>query len=1068
MDNFKYAPGMPGYGYPGIDGSSGLIGLAVYFTSYDGGGTDTTTIKNKIDHNLILSPLVSNIPGYPTRKYQNGDIFIDINGKAYEIDLNIPNRFASAGYDLSGNSLFVRSNIPGTSPPRYSNTYPNKLIDTVNAEVLSSTYYTDYPAVIYGIESKKFARIEYSNTNPDISIGRNPFSLFIGAGTNANADYAIALVRDIANNNFRLGNLDVSENIRNINLIFDVLSLKQNKTNNHFTRTEPDGTIITNHEVDSNNLLNPIFIYNPASFKSIPISETLDKIEWDQRHFFSTNVVPSGISANLYFSQKQSPYNNKNYGFTPIDPSICSLVFPEIDVSGTISISNLETDIAYEAYITFFDKGWMRNSEIIPIGTGVTLVITPPAAACYGTSTVDLTAPAVTAGSTVGLTYTYWTDPNATTPLVNPTTVNASGTYYIKGYKLATPDIYAISPVVVTVTVIAAPTGAASQSRCVGNTVANLTVTASGTKKYYTVPTGGSPILSSTQLVNGTTYYVSQTIGGCESATRLAIAVTVNPTPIGMTASIAPNPALLGTTITFTANANGAPTYGWYRTLSDNVNIDPGWVRGGYLSFTESAVAAHGGPYNYYWFYVQSSFGCTNSVGPIILNTTTPAQPTITPTSGVTSGDVVVYTTQGGMSGYSWTVSGGSGSSSSNTISVTWGAAGTGHIQVSYTNGIVVTSPNYAIPIAPIAAAGVAPVAAFTGTPLSGCGGQTVTFSNTTSGTAPVTYAWTFGDGGTSTDVNPTHAYAAGGPYTVALVATNGFGTNTLTRTGYISFTAIPATPTIAGSLTYCTGGSGTTLTSSSATGNVWSNGATTQSITNVTAGSYTVHVTASGCSSAESAPAVVSVVTPEAPVITRHFTAIGVPGQTGPYPGQAGVIYTCQGSKSSYVWTVSNGTIVLGSGTNTINVTLNASPENYTNTVTVYYTDGGCVSSTTIYNDSIEHYVSIDPTQPQMFSTSGALCPGAPDGNFYINGTPGAQWYVQAGQTWCHLETHSRYPSAGYYLALDPADVPVAVMVSSGRTLNEQSDVQLYIKRTSGDQSTSSRIVRITCTGGI
>ncbi|HMO60997.1 MAG TPA: PKD domain-containing protein [Ferruginibacter sp.] len=54
------------------------------------------------------------------------------------------------------------------------------------------------------------------------------------------------------------------------------------------------------------------------------------------------------------------------------------------------------------------------------------------------------------------------------------------------------------------------------------------------------------------------------------------------------------------------------------------------------------------------------------------------------------------------------------------------------------------------------------------------------TFTNTTTisdGTlAQVSYAWEFGDGGTSTATNPVHAYTAVGPYTIKLTATSNQG----------------------------------------------------------------------------------------------------------------------------------------------------------------------------------------------------------------------------------------------------------------------------------------------------
>ena len=94
-------------------------------------------------------------------------------------------------------------------------------------------------------------------------------------------------------------------------------------------------------------------------------------------------------------------------------------------------------------------------------------------------------------------------------------------------------------------------------------------------------------------------------------------------------------------------------------------------------------------------------------------------------------------------------------------------------------------------------AAPVPPTAAFTGSPTSGAGPLAVSFTNTSTGTAPLTYAWNFGDpasGGsnTSTAKNPSHTYNNPGTYTVTLTVTNAAGADGLTRTGYITVLAPP------------------------------------------------------------------------------------------------------------------------------------------------------------------------------------------------------------------------------------------------------------------------------------
>ncbi|MES2701629.1 MAG: PKD domain-containing protein [Bacteroidota bacterium] len=64
----------------------------------------------------------------------------------------------------------------------------------------------------------------------------------------------------------------------------------------------------------------------------------------------------------------------------------------------------------------------------------------------------------------------------------------------------------------------------------------------------------------------------------------------------------------------------------------------------------------------------------------------------------------------------------------------------------------------------------------------------TMPFTNSTTGTAPLAYAWTFGDGGTAATPAPSRTYTLPGTYPVKLVATDGKGCkDSMTRTGYIN-----------------------------------------------------------------------------------------------------------------------------------------------------------------------------------------------------------------------------------------------------------------------------------------
>ncbi|HEU4666540.1 MAG TPA: PKD domain-containing protein [Arthrobacter sp.] len=82
----------------------------------------------------------------------------------------------------------------------------------------------------------------------------------------------------------------------------------------------------------------------------------------------------------------------------------------------------------------------------------------------------------------------------------------------------------------------------------------------------------------------------------------------------------------------------------------------------------------------------------------------------------------------------------------------------------------------------PLGPAAPAPAASFSATPTSGTVPLDVAFTDTSSGT-PTSWAWTFGDGGTSTDQNPVHTYGAAGTYTAKLTATNSAGSTSATTT---------------------------------------------------------------------------------------------------------------------------------------------------------------------------------------------------------------------------------------------------------------------------------------------
>ena len=90
---------------------------------------------------------------------------------------------------------------------------------------------------------------------------------------------------------------------------------------------------------------------------------------------------------------------------------------------------------------------------------------------------------------------------------------------------------------------------------------------------------------------------------------------------------------------------------------------------------------------------------------------------------------------------------------------------------------------DYTIPV------GIAPVADFTASPINGTEPLSVTFTDTSTGTAPLYLSWNLGDSTTTNTAGGaifTHTYAAG-TYTVSLTASNATGVSTLVSNNVIT-----------------------------------------------------------------------------------------------------------------------------------------------------------------------------------------------------------------------------------------------------------------------------------------
>jgi gliding motility-associated-like protein len=118
---------------------------------------------------------------------------------------------------------------------------------------------------------------------------------------------------------------------------------------------------------------------------------------------------------------------------------------------------------------------------------------------------------------------------------------------------------------------ISPPTGSSTQVFCYNPTPTIAELNATGiTIQWYASTTGGSALPLNTPLVNGSTYYASQTVNACESINRFPVLVTINSpnSPIVNSNQVYCNAATIGNLLVSGTNIQ------WYSSASGGTPLD--------------------------------------------------------------------------------------------------------------------------------------------------------------------------------------------------------------------------------------------------------------------------------------------------------------------------------------------------------------------------------------------------------------------------------------------------------------------------------------------------------------
>ncbi len=444
---------------------------------------------------------------------------------------------------------------------------------------------------------------------------------------------------------------------------------------------------------------------------------------------------------------------------------------------------------------------------------------------------VDLTAAAITAGSTAGLTYTYFTDAAGTIVLATPNAVAASGTYYIVGTSAA--GCSDIQPVVVTInakpTVVISNPAAVCAPATVDLTAAAITAgsTAGLTYTYFTDAAGTLVLANANAVaVSGTYYIVGTSAAGCSDIQPVVVTINAKPAVVinNPAAVCAPGTVDL-TAAAVTAGSTAGLTYTYFTDAAGTIVLG-----------TPNAVAASGT----YYIVGTSAAGCSD-IQPVVVTINALPTATIAYAGSPYCATGTATVTQTGQAGGTYTAPAGvTINAATGDIDLVASTPGTYTITYSFTNGTCSNTTTTSITINALPTATIA----YAGSPYCATGTATVTQTGQAGGTytAPAGVTINAATG----DINL--ATSTAGTYTVTYTFSNGTCSNTTTTS--ITINALPtATIAYAGS-PYCATGTATVTQTGQAGGTytapagVTINAATGDiNLATSTAGTYTITI---------------------------------------------------------------------------------------------------------------------------------------------------------------------------------------------------------------------------------
>lgn len=329
---------------------------------------------------------------------------------------------------------------------------------------------------------------------------------------------------------------------------------------------------------------------------------------FNQPSSFGTNELVSAGSADIFLARFTNlgafQWASRGGGINVDIPFAVSALNTEVYVTGrfnhTANFNTPSSGGSNTISSVGADDVFMARFSCIP-------------AAPTGATTQEFCAaasPTVANLQATGNNIRWYNVPSGGTQLAGSTSLVNGQTYYASQTKNGCESSNRLAVTVTIYTTIPAPTGTSPQNFCNSGGqqffVSQLTATGQNIQ-WFTSPSGGTALTPSTELVNGTTYYASQTIGGCASSTRLAVLVNItNFPPVPSAAS--PQTFCSASSLTLENLVIFGENIKWYTSFNFGTLLDP------------STILINGTTY----YASQTINGCESTRAPVQVSLITP------------------------------------------------------------------------------------------------------------------------------------------------------------------------------------------------------------------------------------------------------------------------------------------------------------------------------------------------------------------------------------------------------------------------------------------------------------